>query len=145
MNALVVLCLAMAVMEPVVPAAGERTDGARSIDFDTEIIPVLTKAGCNTGVCHAKAGGGQNGFELSLLGFEPQDDYDRLVLEGRGRRVFPGAPEESLILLAYFTVLRTLSFLTTIFAVAVLCEMYRRTRPAPYVEKGPGPIGQTPA
>jgi hypothetical protein len=56
-----------------------------------------------------------------------------------------GTPEESLILLAYYTVLRTLGFLTTIFAVAVLCEMYRRTRPAPYVEKGPGPIGQTPA
>jgi hypothetical protein len=72
---------------------------APSPDFVNDVVPVLTKAGCNTGVCHAKAGGGQNGFELSLLGFEPEDDYDRLVLESRGRRVFPGAPEESLILL----------------------------------------------
>jgi hypothetical protein len=72
---------------------------APSPDFVNDVVPVLTKAGCNTGVCHAKAGGGQNGFELSLLGFEPEADYDRLVLESRGRRVFPGAPEESLILL----------------------------------------------
>ncbi|WP_342190281.1 DUF1553 domain-containing protein [Stieleria varia] len=69
-----------------------------SVDFVNDIMPVLTKASCNTGVCHAKAGGGQNGFELSLLGFEPQDDYTHLVRGGRGRRVFPAAPELSLIL-----------------------------------------------
>ena len=56
-----------------------------------------------------------------------------------------GAPEESPILLAYFIVLRTLGFLTTIIAVAVLCEMYLRTRPALDRNNGPGPIGQTPA
>jgi hypothetical protein len=37
--------------------------------------------------------------------------------------------EDSLIMLGYFTLLRTLGFLTTIIAVAVLCEMYHRTRP----------------
>lgn len=68
------------------------------ISFANDIVPVLTKAGCNAGVCHAKAGGGQNGFELSLLGFEPQEDYDHLVREGRGRRLFPAAPEQSLLL-----------------------------------------------
>ncbi len=68
------------------------------VSFVNDIVPVLTKAGCNAGVCHAKAGGGQNGFELSLLGFEPLEDYDHLVLEGRGRRLFPAAAEQSLLL-----------------------------------------------
>ena len=49
----------------------------RAISFPNDVVPVLTKAGCNIGVCHAKAGGGQNGFQLSVLGFEPRDDYDR--------------------------------------------------------------------
>ncbi len=69
------------------------------VSFVNDIVPVLTKAGCNAGVCHAKAGGGQNGFQLSLLGFEPQEDYDYLTRQGRGRRLFPAAPDHSLILL----------------------------------------------
>ncbi|MDP1561872.1 MAG: DUF1553 domain-containing protein [Pirellulaceae bacterium] len=66
--------------------------------FKNDVMPVLTKAGCNAGVCHAKAGNGQNGFQLSLLGFEPQEDYEHIVFEGRGRRLFPAAPHESLLL-----------------------------------------------
>ncbi len=46
-------------------------EASGQIDFANDIVPILTKSGCNAGVCHAKAGGGQNGFELSLLGFEP--------------------------------------------------------------------------
>ncbi|WP_417734753.1 DUF1549 domain-containing protein [Rosistilla oblonga] len=69
-----------------------------TVSFINDVVPVLTKSGCNTGVCHAKAGGGQNGFQLSLFGFEPQEDYDHLVLEGRGRRLFPTDPERSLLL-----------------------------------------------
>ncbi|MFM7843071.1 MAG: DUF1549 domain-containing protein, partial [Planctomycetota bacterium] len=68
------------------------------VSFVNDVVPVLTKAGCNAGVCHAKAGGGQNGFQLSLLGFEPQEDYDHLVHEGRGRRIFLGSPRHSLLL-----------------------------------------------
>ncbi len=68
------------------------------VSFVNDVIPVLTKSGCNSGVCHAKAGGGQNGFQLSLLGFEPQDDFESLVKEGRGRRVFPALPKRSLVL-----------------------------------------------
>lgn len=62
-------------------------------------MPVLTKAGCNIGFCHAKAGNGQNGFRLSLLGFEPLEDYEHLVKEGRGRRLFAAAPDRSLLLM----------------------------------------------
>lgn len=77
-------------------SAGENQ---RPVSFVNDVVPVLTKAGCNAGVCHAKAGNGQNGFQLSLLGFEPQEDYEHLVKEGRGRRIFPAAPEHSLLLM----------------------------------------------
>ena len=69
----------------------------RSINFKNQIVPIFTKHGCNSGGCHGKSGG-QNGFRLSLLGFYPEDDYEFLVKEGRGRRLFPPAPEESLLL-----------------------------------------------
>ena len=68
------------------------------INFANQITPLLTKFGCNSGGCHGKASG-QNGFKLSLLGFEPQEDYEYLVREGRGRRLFPASPEHSLLLL----------------------------------------------
>ena len=68
------------------------------INFANQIVPIFTKAGCNAGGCHGKSGG-QNGFKLSLLGFEPAEDYEHLVKEARGRRVFPAAPENSLLLL----------------------------------------------
>ncbi len=71
---------------------------ARPVSFVNDVVPVLTKAGCNAGTCHAKAPNGQNGFQLSLLGFEPLEDYEHLVKEGRGRRLFPAAPENSLLL-----------------------------------------------
>ncbi|MEE2686011.1 MAG: DUF1549 and DUF1553 domain-containing protein [Planctomycetota bacterium] len=67
------------------------------INFSSEIVPVFTKLGCNTGACHGKSGG-QNGFKLSLLGFYPDEDYEWLVKEHRGRRIFPAAPEYSLLL-----------------------------------------------
>ncbi|MFM9962941.1 MAG: DUF1549 and DUF1553 domain-containing protein [Planctomycetaceae bacterium] len=69
------------------------------VSFVNDVVPVLTKAGCNVGVCHAKAGGGQKGFQLSLLGFEPLEDFEHLTKEGRNRRLFAGAPDRSLLLL----------------------------------------------
>ena len=42
--------------------------------FDTDVMPLFTKAGCNQGACHGK-GTGQNGFRLSLRGFAPDQDY----------------------------------------------------------------------
>lgn len=67
------------------------------INFKNQIVPIFTKLGCNSGGCHGKASG-QNGFKLSLLGFYPEDDYEFLVKEGRGRRLFPSAPGDSLLL-----------------------------------------------
>jgi hypothetical protein len=68
------------------------------INFPNQITPIFTKYSCNGGGCHGKSGG-QNGFRLSLLGFEPKEDYEYLVKEGRGRRLFPSAPDQSLLLL----------------------------------------------
>jgi hypothetical protein len=67
------------------------------VNFANQVVPIFTKAGCNAGGCHGKASG-QNGFRLSLLGFEPALDYETLVKEGRGRRLFPAAPDSSLLL-----------------------------------------------
>ncbi|MCH8045757.1 MAG: DUF1553 domain-containing protein [Planctomycetes bacterium] len=67
------------------------------INFPNQIGPIFTKYGCNSGGCHGKSGG-QNGFALSLLGFVPKEDYEHLVKEGRGRRLFPAAPDRSLLL-----------------------------------------------
>ena len=72
-------------------------DVEKPINFGNEIVPIFTKTGCNGGGCHGKSSG-QNGFRLSLLGFEPTEDYEHLVLESRGRRLFPAAPEHSLLL-----------------------------------------------
>ncbi len=69
-----------------------------AVNFPNEVVPVFTKFTCNSGGCHGKASG-QNGFKLSLLGFEPKEDFEHLVKEGRGRRLFPAAPDRSLLLL----------------------------------------------
>ena len=78
-------------------AAGPAAEAPRPLNFANDIVPILTKGGCNSGGCHGKASG-QNGFKLSLLGFEPQEDYEHIVHEGRGRRIFPAAAEQSLLL-----------------------------------------------
>ena len=77
-----------------------RADGnaaPQGITFESDIQPQLTRLGCNAGACHGKSRG-QNGFALSLLGFDSDFDYDAIAHEGRGRRVFPSAVEESLLL-----------------------------------------------
>lgn len=48
------------------------------VDFDHDVIPVLTKAGCNTGACHGAAIG-RGGFKLSLYGSDPVADYQQLL------------------------------------------------------------------
>jgi hypothetical protein len=63
-----------------------------------DVLPVLAKAGCTAGSCHAKADG-QNGFKLSVFSYDPRADYSEIVKDGRARRVFPASPGESLLLL----------------------------------------------
>lgn len=78
--------------------AVERFEEDKPIHFGNQIVPIFTKNGCNGGGCHGKSGG-QNGFRLSLLGFEPTEDYEYLVKESKARRIFPAVPEQSLLLL----------------------------------------------
>ena len=67
------------------------------VSFELDVQPILSSHGCNAGACHGKQRG-QNGFQLSLLGFDPDYDFAALTQHARGRRVFPAAPEQSLVL-----------------------------------------------
>jgi len=72
-------------------------DSYPPVHFSHDVIPVFSKLGCNSGGCHGRASG-QNGFKLSVFGFDPAADYSALVKEGRGRRLFPASPDQSLLL-----------------------------------------------
>ncbi len=75
------------------------TDAASksTLKFELDIQPILTARGCNSGPCHGKARG-QNGFALSLLGFDANMDYEAIVKNSRGRRLSFASPNESLLL-----------------------------------------------
>lgn len=75
----------------------EGSTAPRRFNFENDIEPVLSRFGCNSSGCHGKAEG-QNGFKLSVFAFDPSADYASLTKESRGRRVFPAAPEQSLLL-----------------------------------------------
>ena len=81
-----------------VPVKVQGVSQGRSIDFRTEVVPLLSKHGCNAGGCHGKASG-QNGFKLSLFGFDSDFDFESITQEAKGRRIFPANAENSLILL----------------------------------------------
>ena len=75
------------------------TDSDRwlSLTFEHDVISIFNRFGCNGSGCHGKAEG-QNGFKLSVFGFDPNADYQAIAMEARGRRVFAAAPERSLLL-----------------------------------------------
>jgi hypothetical protein len=79
----------------VLSAGGRASAGTPS--FLNEVVPLLTKAGCNSGACHGK-GAGQNGFRLSLRGYAPELDHRFLTREFDGRRLDPVDPAASLLL-----------------------------------------------
>src|SRR5258705_12386861 len=77
--------------------AGDGSAGGTELSFPTRILPILTKAGCNAGACHGAAIG-QGGFKLSLLGYDPQSDYDAITRQFGARRVDFSTPGQSLLL-----------------------------------------------
>jgi hypothetical protein len=88
-----------AVVAPVPShAAPTRGSAIKPISFRNQVIPVLTKAGCNSGACHGAAAG-KNGFALTLRGYDPAADYDTITRQAGGRRVNKLEPAKSLILL----------------------------------------------
>src|SRR5207248_5447218 len=99
-------------LTPDEPTAESTADGkgkaaespAAPVSFVRDVLPQLSRAGCNAGACHAKAEG-QNGFKLSVFSYDPKSDYEAIVKAARGRRVFPSAPDQSLIVLKPTTAL----------------------------------------
>lgn len=69
----------------------------RPISFRLDVMPVMERGGCNTGACHGAARG-QDGFRLSLFGFDPADDYYRITRELGSRRINLAVPEDSLLI-----------------------------------------------
>jgi hypothetical protein len=63
-----------------------------------EILPVMSKVGCNAGTCHG-AQKGKNGFKLSLRGYDPLFEYRALTDDVSGRRFNRSQPDQSLMLL----------------------------------------------
>lgn len=80
-----------------VPVTVSGMKNGRAVDFVADIVPILSRHGCNSGGCHGKAGG-QNGFQLSLFGFDNDFDYDAIAKEGRGRRIFATSTTQSMLL-----------------------------------------------
>ena len=79
------------------PSISAQTVAGKSLHFENDILPLLARYGCNSSGCHGKAEG-QNGFKLSVFGFDPDGDYSAIVKEAHGRRLFPAAPDQSLLL-----------------------------------------------
>ncbi len=88
------LLVSVLIAVPACAADGAKT---RPFHFETDVTPILSRFGCNASGCHGKAEG-QNGFKLSVFGFDPQADHVTLVSESRGRRTNTVAPEKSLLL-----------------------------------------------
>jgi len=66
--------------------------------FRNDVLPVMTKMGCNSGACHGAAAG-KNGFKLTLRGYDPEADYYVLTHQSLARRTETMEPAKSLILL----------------------------------------------
>lgn len=86
---------------------GQRTSASLSVrdyatasewSFRNDVLPVMTKAGCNSGPCHGAAAG-KNGFKLTLRGYDPETDYYTLTHQALARRTDRLEPAKSLILL----------------------------------------------
>jgi Protein of unknown function (DUF1549)/Protein of unknown function (DUF1553)/Bacterial Ig-like domain (group 2) len=71
---------------------------ATTWSFRNDVLPVMTKVGCNSGPCHGAAAG-KNGFKLTLRGYDPRTDYFTLTHQALARRTERMAPAQSLILL----------------------------------------------
>lgn len=75
----------------------EAASHATPVSFELDVQPILAAHGCNAGACHGKQRG-QNGFQLSLLGFDSDFDFDAIVRQARGRRLSIASPETSLLI-----------------------------------------------
>jgi hypothetical protein len=72
-------------------------NSAPAPSFRNQVIPLLTRAGCNSGACHG-ALAGKGGLKLSLRGYDPEADHFVLTRQALGRRVDRTEPARSLVL-----------------------------------------------
>ncbi len=82
----------------VVPVTVTGQKEKRPVSFVRDVMPVMSKLGCNAGTCHGSAEG-KNGFKLSLRGYDPLLDHNALTDDLEGRRFNRAAPERSLMLM----------------------------------------------
>src|SRR5262245_43975113 len=80
---------------PVVLPGGEKLE---EIDFERHVQALFGKLGCSAGACHGSFQG-KGGLFLSLFGYSPEKDYLSFTREAMGRRISPGNPNASLLLL----------------------------------------------
>src|SRR5947207_2333686 len=90
------LCLGLLAVARLL--AADTPDPVRDWTFRNHVQPVLAKFGCSSGACHGAAAG-QNGFKLSLRGYDDDGDYLALTRNALGRRIVPPDPGRSLLLL----------------------------------------------
>lgn len=87
----------LAILLMLVSATATASEPAHDVSFTNDIVPILSKAGCNGGGCHG-ALAGKAGFRLSLFGYDPASDHVAITREALGRRVDLAEPGSSLLL-----------------------------------------------
>jgi hypothetical protein len=92
------LQLGLLTLFAVIAAPVRAGESEGPVSFRHEVVPLLTRLGCNAGACHGTPSG-KNGFRLSLRGYDPGLDLASLTREATGRRIDPLAPDGSLMLL----------------------------------------------
>lgn len=80
-----------------IPVKVRRSSEALPVSFEKDIVPIMTRSGCNTGSCHGAASG-KDGFMISLFGYDPIGDYKRVTRQIGMRRINLAVPEDSLFL-----------------------------------------------
>jgi hypothetical protein len=80
-----------------VPVSVKSANTSPPVSFKLDVMPIFMKAGCNSGSCHGSARG-KDGFHLSLFGYDPDGDYNRITREIATRRINLALPAESLLL-----------------------------------------------
>src|SRR5919201_1144015 len=91
--------LALGSLLVLAPAVNGQTGTApRPVSFANDVMPILARAGCNSGACHGAAAG-KKGFKISLRGYDPANDYLSLTRATDGRRLDFVNPTNSLLVL----------------------------------------------
>jgi len=94
--AILILLLTAGIL-PALHAQPVRSPADHSPDFHTQILPLLTRSGCNAGACHGAAAG-RGEFRLSLFAADPVADFEAITLERHSRRISLTQPQHSLLL-----------------------------------------------